>query len=115
MSSKVCHGLFACLLHKWHSKLHEENNVGPSLKRNKFDTSSDEGSDINCTEKEKELVDYMLDRCRKANFEVFNIIVCKLDKIQEQKCFPKTIIKQILEELDKIIQEGNRRKRRMIN
>ena len=102
-----CLIVFCILLSK--RKLNQGNKAGPSWKRSKFDTGSDEDSDVNCTEKEEELLDYMLDRYRKAIFELFNIIACKFCKIHEKNGFSKTIIKQSLEELNKII-KGKKQK-----
>ena len=49
------------------------------------DTSSEDELDVECTQNEKELLDYVLDNYRDGVFELFNIIVRKLDQIQGQK------------------------------
>ena len=38
------------------------------------ETSSDDDSAIDCTDKEKELLDYVLERDQMAVFEMFNIL-----------------------------------------
>ena len=75
------------------------------------DTSSGDGIDIECAPNEKELLDYVLDKYRDRVFELFNIIARTLDQIQEQKGFGEKIIKDSLEEFDRIIEEWKRKKR----
>ena len=41
-------------------------------------------SDVECTQNEKELLDYVLEKYRQGVFELFNIIASKLDKIHGQ-------------------------------
>ena len=43
------------------------------------DTSSEDELDIECTQNEKELVDYVLDKYRNGVFKLFNILARKLD------------------------------------
>ena len=45
------------------------------------DSNSDEELDVECTQNEKELLDYVLDKYRNGVFELFNIIGTKLDQI----------------------------------
>ena len=75
------------------------------------DTSSGDGINIECAPNEKELLDYVLDKYRDRVFELFNIIARTLDQIQEQKGFGEKIIKDSLEEFDRIIEEWKRKKR----
>ena len=75
------------------------------------DTSSGDGIYIECAPNEKELLDYVLDKYRDRVFELFNIIARTLDQIQEQKGFGEKIIKDSLEEFDRIIEEWKRKKR----
>ena len=50
------------------------------------DSSSDmTDSDIECTQNEKELLDYVLEKYRQGVFELFNIIASKLDQIHRQE------------------------------
>ena len=74
------------------------------------DTSSENELDVECTQNEKELLDYVLDNYRDGVFELFNIIVRKLDQIQGQKGFGEKIIKDSLEEFDRIIEERKKKK-----
>ena len=74
------------------------------------DTSSGDGIDIEYTPNEKELLDYVLDKYRDRVFELFNIIARTLDQIQEQKGFGEKIIKDSLEEFDRIIEERKKNK-----
>ena len=43
--------------------------------------------DVECTQNEKGLLDYVLDKYRNRVFKLFNIIARKLDQIQGQKGF----------------------------
>ena len=43
------------------------------------DTSSADEIDVECTQNEKELLDYVLDKYRNGIFELFNIIARKLN------------------------------------
>ena len=51
------------------------------------DASSEDDLDIECTQNEKELLDYVLDKYRNGVFKLFNIIARKLDQIKGQKGF----------------------------
>ena len=73
-------------------------------------TSSEDEIDIECTQNEKELLDYALDKYREIVFELFNIIVRKLDQIQGQKGYGEKIIKDSLEEFDRITKERKRKR-----
>ena len=46
---------------------------------------SEDEIDVECTQNEKELLDYVLDKYRDGVFELFNIITRKLDEIHGQK------------------------------
>ena len=74
------------------------------------DMSSEDELDVECTQNEKELLDYVLDNYRDGVFELFNIIVRKLDQIQGQKGFGEKIIKDSLEEFNRIIEERKKKK-----
>ena len=74
------------------------------------DTSSENELNVECTQTEKELLDYVLDNYRDGVFELFNILVRKLDQIQGQKGFDEKIIKDSLEEFDRIIEERKKKK-----
>ena len=55
------------------------------------DSSSDmTDSDVECTQNEKELLDYVLEKYRQGVFELFNIVASKLDKIHGQACYSWT-------------------------
>ena len=75
------------------------------------DTSSDDELDVECTQNEKELLDYVLDKYRNGVFELFNIIARKLDQIQGQEGYGEKIIKDCLEEFDRLIEERQKKKR----
>ena len=75
------------------------------------DTSSEDEIDIECTQNEKELLDYVLDKYRNGVFELFNIIARKLDQIDGQKGYGEKIIKESLEEFNRIIEEWKKEKR----
>ena len=64
------------------------------------DSSSDDDSDVECTQNEKELLDYVLDKYRNGVFELFNIIASKLDQIHGQEGYGEKIINECLEEFD---------------
>ena len=72
------------------------------------DTSSEDELDIECTQNEKELLDYVLDKYR--NGMLFNIIARKLDQIKGQKGFGEKITKDSLEEFNMIIEERKKNK-----
>ena len=55
-------------------KANQDNEAGPSWKKKVDETSSDDDSAIDCTDKEKELLDYVLERDQMAVFEMFNIL-----------------------------------------
>ena len=69
------------------------------------DTSSEDELHVECTQNEKELVDYVLDKYRNGVFKLFNIITRKFDQIKGQKRFGEKIIKDNLEEFNRIIEE----------
>ena len=75
------------------------------------DTSSDDELDVECTQNEKELLDYVLDKYRNGVFELLNIIARKLDQIQGQEGYGEKIIKDCLEEFDRLIEERQKKKR----
>ena len=57
------------------------------------DTKSEDEIDVEGTQNEKELMDFVVDKYQKGGFELFNIIVRKLDKIKGPKGFGEKIIK----------------------
>ena len=63
------------------------------------DSSSDEDSDVECTQNEKDMLAYVLDKYRNGVFKLFNIIASKLDQIHRQEGYH--IIKECLENLTK--------------
>ena len=65
--------------------------------------SSEDEKDVEWTQNEKELLDYVLDKYRDWVFELFNIIVRRLDQIEGQKGYGEKIIKDSLEEFDRIL------------
>ena len=75
------------------------------------DTSSDDELDIECTQNEKESLDYVLDTYRNWVFELFNITARKLDQIQGQEGYGEKIIKDCLEEFDRVTEERQKKKR----
>ena len=75
------------------------------------DTSSDDELDGECTQNKKELLDYVLDKYRNGVFELFNIIARQLDPIQEQGGYGEKIIKDCIEEFDRLIEERQKKKR----
>ena len=56
----------------------------------KFQDMSSE-TDIECSQNEKELLDYILDKYRNRVFELFNITARKLDQIKRQKDLVKKL------------------------
>ena len=48
-------------------------------------SSSDEDLDVECTQNEKEWLNYVFDKYRNRVFELFNIIASKLDQIHRQE------------------------------
>ena len=69
------------------------------------DSSSDNELDVECTKNEKELLNYVLDKYRNGVFKLFNIIARKLNQIQRQEGYEEKIIKDCLEEFDRVIAE----------
>ena len=68
------------------------------------DSSSDmTDSDVEYTQNEKELLDYVLEKYRQGVFELFSIIASKLDKIHGQVSYGEKVIKDCLEEFDRVI------------
>ena len=58
--------------------------------RNGFqDLSSEKKTDIECTDSEKELLDFVLAKYRDKVFEIYNIIARKLDEIKEERDMAK--------------------------
>ena len=75
------------------------------------DSSSDTTDfDIECTQSEKELLDYVLEKYRQGVFELFNIIASKLDQIHGQEGYGEKIIKECLEEFNRVIEERQKKK-----
>ena len=75
------------------------------------DSSSDNtDSDVECTQDEKELLDYVLEKYRQGVFKLFNIIASKLDQIHGQEGYGEKIIKECLEEFDIVIEERQKKK-----
>ena len=72
-----------------------------------FDTTD---SDIECTQNEKELLDYVLEKYRQGVFELFNIIASKLDQIHRQEGYGEKVIKDCFEEFDRVIEERQKKK-----
>ena len=72
---------------------------------------SEDEMDVECTQDEKELLDYVLDKYRDGVFELFDIIARKLDEIHGQKGYSEKIIKDSLEEFDRIIEDRQKKKR----
>ena len=67
--------------------------------------------DIECTQNEKELLDYALDKYRNRVFELFSIVATKLDQIHGHKGYGEKIIKDCLEQFDRVIKERLKKKR----
>ena len=75
------------------------------------DSSSDmTDSDIECTQNEKELLDYVLEKYRQGVFELFNIIASKLDQIHRHEGYGEKVIKDCLEGFDRVIEERQKQK-----
>ena len=74
------------------------------------ESSSDNELDVECTQNEKELLDYVLDEYRNSVFELINIIATKLDQIHGQEGYGEKIIKDCLEEFDQVIEERQKKK-----
>ena len=75
------------------------------------DSSSDmTDSDIECTQNEKELLDYVLEKYRQGVFKSFNIIASKLDKIHRQVGYGEKVIKDCLEKFYRVIEERQKQK-----
>ena len=75
------------------------------------DSSSDDELGVECTQNEKELLDYVLDKYRDGVFKLFSIIATKLDQIHGHKGYGEKIIKDCLEEFDRVIKERLKKKR----
>ena len=67
--------------------------------------------DVECTQNEKELLDFVLDKYRNGVFKLFNIIARKLDQIHGQDCYGEQIIKDCLKEFERVIKERLKKKR----
>ena len=67
-------------------------------------------SDVECTQNEKELLDYVLEKYRQGVFKIFNIIASKLDQIHGQEGYGEKIIEECLEEFDRVIEERQKKK-----
>ena len=67
--------------------------------------------DIECTQNEKELLDFVLDKYRNGVFKLFNIIARKLDQIHGQDGYGEQIIKDCLDEFERVIKERLKKKR----
>ena len=75
------------------------------------DSSSDTTDlDVECTQNEKELLDFVLEKYRQGIFELFIIISSKLDQIHGQEDYGEKIIKECLEEFDRVIEERQKKK-----
>ena len=75
------------------------------------DSSSDTTDlDVECTQNEKELLDYVLEKYRQVVFELSNIIASKLDQIHGQEGYREKVINDCLEELDWVIEERQKKK-----
>ena len=78
------------------------------------DSSSDNDLDVECTQNEKELLDYVLDKYTQGVFGLFNIIASKLDQICGQEGYGEKIIIDCLEEFDQVIEERQKKKERSL-
>ena len=67
-------------------------------------------SDVECTQNEKELLDYALEKYRQGVFKLFNIIASKLDHIHGQEGYGEKVIKDCLKEFDRVIEERQKQK-----
>ena len=78
-----------------------------------FQDSSSNTTDsyVECTQNEKELLDYILEKYRQRVFKLFNIMASKLDQIHRQEGYGEKIIKECLEEFDQVIEERQKKKR----
>ena len=65
--------------------------------------------DVECTQNEKELLDYILEKYRQGVFELFSIIASKLDQIHRQEGYGERIIKECLEEFNRVIEERQKK------
>ena len=74
------------------TKANQDNEAGPSWKN--------DNSDIDYTDKEKELLDYVVERHQMGVFEMFNILASKIGQNSWTKRFAELIIKEGLNELD---------------
>ena len=78
------------------------------------DSSSDTTDQVQnyteCTQNEKKLLDYVLEKYRQGVFKLFNIIASKLDQIHGQEGYGEKIIKECLEEFDIVIEERQKKK-----
>ena len=75
------------------------------------DSSSDTTDlDVECTQNEKELLDYVLEKYTQGVFELFNIIASKLDQIHKPEGFGEKVIKDYLEEFERVIEERQNQK-----
>ena len=75
------------------------------------DSSSDTTDlDVECTQNEKELLDYVLEKYRQGVFQLFNIIASQLDQIHGQAGYGEKVIKDCLEEFDRVIEERQKKK-----
>ena len=64
------------------------------------DSSSDTTDlDIECTQNENELLDYVLEKYRQGAFELFNIIASKLDQIHGQEGYGEKSLKNVWKNL----------------
>ena len=69
------------------------------------DSSSDTtDSNIECTQNEKELLEY-----RQGIFKLFNIIASKLDQIQRQEGYGEKVIKDCLKNFEQVIEERQKK------
>ena len=83
-----------------------------AMASNYQDSSSDmTESDVECTQNEKEFLDYVLKKYRLGVFKLFNIISSKLDQIHRQQGYGEKVIKDCLEEFDRVIEERQKQKR----
>ena len=76
------------------------------------DSSSDMTDlDVECTQNEKEFLDYVLKKYRLGVFKLFNIIASKLDQIHRQQSYGEKVIKDCLKESYRVIEERQKQKR----
>ena len=61
--------------------------------------SSDEDLDVECTQNEKEWLNYVLDKYRNRVFELFNIIASKLDQIHRQEGYGEKLSNNVWKNL----------------